>query len=169
MAQSIQEALTVQFEASLAMLKGCIERCPDDQWDATIAKYPFWQVAYHTLCYVDLYLESSNDAWQPRTEADGGGLHPLGVKELENEYPSRRFERDELLGYVAICRQKARDVLLAETDASLAGPSGFDWLKFPRLEAHLYNLRHVMHHVGALSAFMHRIDVGTPWVKSGWK
>ena len=33
-------------------------------WDAPIAKYPFWMVAYHTLCYVDCYLSPDNAAFE---------------------------------------------------------------------------------------------------------
>ncbi|MCA9288472.1 MAG: DinB family protein [Phycisphaerales bacterium] len=166
---AVAAAITSQFEAALAMLEGCIDKCPDDRWDAqppeAVAKYPFWQVAYHTLCFVDCYLSHGLDAFEYRTGP--GGLHPAGEKELSDEYPSRRFERDELTRYIAICREKLREAMAAETTESLAAPSGFSWLPFSRLELHLYNLRHLAHHTGQLTAYLRRFGVETKWVKDG--
>jgi len=169
-----------QFEAALAMLNVCLVKCPDEHWDGPIAKYPFWQAAYHTLCFVDCYLSPSNEAFaellKQRAATDGPAstLHPLGMAELEEEYPSRRFDRGELLGYVGLCRAKLKAVLGdepgSETARSLDGPSGFGWLPFTRAELHLYNLRHVQHHAGQLGAYLRRagVDVGG-WARSGWK
>lgn len=185
MATSFKPILAAQFEASLRMLHDCIRQCPPEHWDSLIAKYPFWMVAYHTLCFVDLYLSPGEAVWQPRTgEGSGGvgGLHPLGWAELNDEYPSRRFSQAELLGYVEICRRMLGVVLgdndgaaskeasraQPETDESLEGPSGFSRLPFSRAELHLYNIRHIQHHTGQLSAFLRRVGVDTKWARSGW-
>ncbi|MEZ6234119.1 MAG: DinB family protein [Phycisphaerales bacterium] len=166
---AVRGVIASQFEAALAMLEVCIDKCPDDRWDAqppeAVAKYPFWQVAYHTLCFVDCYLSRGQDAFEYRTGA--GGLHPAGERELREEYPSRRFERDELTRYIAICRDKLSDAMAAETPESLAAPSGFSWLPFSRLELHLYNLRHLAHHTGQLTAYLRRFGVETKWVRDG--
>ncbi|MFO0839944.1 MAG: DinB family protein [Phycisphaerae bacterium] len=165
----LRQLVLSQLEASVCMLDECIRKCPAQHWDSPIGKYPFWHVAYHTLCFIDVYLSPSDEAWQPRQGGPGGGLHPLGRVELEEEYPSRRFEQCELLEYSALCRQKARDVLTSETRETLEGPSGFPWLAFSRAEAHVYNIRHIQHHAGQLSAFLRRQGVETHWVKSGWR
>lgn len=151
------------------MLTECLEKCPREHWDAPIARYTFWQVAYHTLCFLDVYLSPSDTAWRPRQDpaAPGGGLHPLGRAELENEYPSREFDRAELLAYASICREKIPTALDAETDASLAGTSGFPRLRFSRAELHLYNLRHVQHHTGQLTAALRRTGIETSWARAG--
>lgn len=172
MTDLFKHTLTGQFEASLAMLTGCIEKCPPEHWDDKIAKYPFWMVAYHTLCFVDVYLSPRDEDWRPIQDAaaPGGGLHPKGRAELDEEYPSRRFERGELLEYTAICRRKLAGAIAAETEATLRGPSGFAHLPFSRAELHLYNIRHVQHHTGQLSAALRRVGVDTGrWVKTGWK
>lgn len=159
-----------QFRAALAMLEQCIEACPDDHWDAPIAKYPFWQVVYHTLCFVDCYLTLSNDAFIRAVEARATqpfNPQPRGMAELEEENPSRRFTRDEMRRYTAMCRQKLDATIASESDATIEGPSGFAWLKFSRAELHLYNMRHVQHHTGQLSASLRRAGVETRWVKMG--
>ena len=154
-----------QFEAALCMFNDCVRKCPDAHWDAPVAKYPFWQVAYHTLCFVDLYLTKDNDSFAFRD------LHPAREKELLDEYPSRRFERQEIERYIQICRDKAAESINAETELTLAGRSGFDWCRFSRAEMHLYNLRHLMHHTGQMGACLRRIDpsLDPMWMGSGWK
>lgn len=160
-----RHAVWSQMDAALLMLEDCVRQCPAEHWDSPIAKYPFWQVAYHTLCFVDLYLARDEREWQPRTGE--GGLHPAGWAELDEEYPSRRFTQEEILGYLALCRRLARESIGRESAESLAGPSGFARRKISRLEMHIYNLRHVQHHAGQLSASLRRVGVDTRWVSAG--
>jgi hypothetical protein len=76
---------------------------------------------------------------------------------------------------VEICRRKLVETLAAETPESLAAPSGFSRLSFSRGELHLYNLRHIQHHTGALSAYLRRVDASlkdskaVDWVRKGWQ
>jgi hypothetical protein len=160
-----KQSLTSQFEAGLSMLRDCVRQCSDAHWDGPIAKYPFWQVAYHTLCFVDLYLSPTRELFVFRSD-----LHPNGYDEFMEEYPSRRFERGELLAYAGICREKAVSAIGVETAQSLAGPSGFSWMKVTRAEMHIYNLRHLQHHVGALGAYLRRTEpsIDPQWVDAGW-
>ncbi len=173
MADGLSRILLSQFSASLAMLAECVEQCPDEHWDGkapnVVGKYPFWMVAYHVLCYLDCYLSPSNEAFKAGVRPPPEGFHPAGMAELEEEYPSRRMERDELRRYVAFCLEKLRRTMEGETEATLAGASGFPWIPLSRAEGHLYNLRHLAHHTGQLTAFLARMGVETKWVKAGWK
>lgn len=153
-----------QFEAALAQLTACIRVCPPERWEEVIGKYPFWHVAYHALMFVDCYLAPSNEAFKPRQQ-----FLPAGRAELEEEFPSRRLAQAELLAYALQLRTQIAPAIQRETAPSLAGPSGFGHLPFNRGELHLYNLRHIQHHTGQLSAFLRRCDVSTPWVKTGWR
>jgi hypothetical protein len=69
----VQKILTGQFEASLGMLNDCIQNYPPRHWDGRIAKYPFWHVAYHTLCFVDLYL-SPDEQVLPAARSPASGM-----------------------------------------------------------------------------------------------
>ena len=75
--------LLAQLQAALAMLKECLEKCPPAHWDEKIANYTFGQVAYHTLCFLDLYLSHDDASCKPcqNPRAPGGGLHPTGRAE----------------------------------------------------------------------------------------
>jgi uncharacterized damage-inducible protein DinB len=163
MHNNFARALLGQFEASLAMLDRCVRGCPPEHWDALIAKYPYWLVAYHTLYCTEGYLAPTEHDWQPHPR-----FHPGGRSDIDDEYPSRRFTQCVLRAYAQHVLALARSALSAETDSSLAGPSGFSRLTFSRAELHLYNLRHVQHHTGQLGAFLHRNRVSAPWVKTGW-
>ena len=142
MLDHVRKILTGQFEAALCMLNECIQKCPHDHWDGKIARYAFWPVAYHTLCFVDLYLSPNEASFQFRD------VHPHGWSEFNDEFPSRRFDRRELTACLAICRQKATETLACETRESLESASGFHWLPFSRGELHLDNIRHIQHHTG---------------------
>lgn len=162
-----------QFEATLAMLAECIAACPDAHWDGSppdvVGTLPFWEVAYHTLCFADCYMSPSNEAFQAEIAGRREGFHPRGMEELSEEHPSRRMEREELRRYVVFCRERAARALGGETAESLAGPSGFSWVPMTRAEMHLYNLRHVAHHTGQLTAYLRRVGKQTRWCKVGWR
>ena len=164
----VKQILTGQFEASLAMLNACIAACPEEHWEGKIANGSFRWVAYHTLFFVDLYLSPSEEAFQLRD------LHHRGGDE-RGEDASLGLSKQETLSYVPVCRQKMHRAIAAETVQSLAGPSGFSYRKFSRAELHIYNIRHIQHHTGQLSAYLRRVDpahIGQrslPWIGSGWR
>jgi hypothetical protein len=157
--------LTAQFEAALCMLNDCICRCPLAHWEGKIANDTFRQVVYHTLFFVDLYLSPGEEAFTLRD------LHVRGGDERSSNEPSKGLTKDETLSYVAICRTKALETLVAESTESLQHPSGFSSMPFSRGELHLSSLRHVQHHTGQLSAYLRRIveDGERWWVKTGWR
>ncbi|MGE0479188.1 MAG: DinB family protein [Phycisphaerae bacterium] len=161
-----------QFEAALATLNLCIERCPEPAWAARVANYTFSQAAFHTLFYADYYL-------QPTSDQDGFRAQPYhrehadffrDYEEFEDRPPRHHYDRAAVRRYVEHVRQKAALVIAAETAESFAGRSGFEWLAFSRLEAHVYNTRHVQHHAAQLILRL-RLDFQAemPWVKSGWR
>ena len=164
----VRSVLAAQFEAGLCMLHQCVEQCQPQFWEGQIASISCRQVAYHTLFFVDLYLSPSAEAFSLRE------LHAKGGDEREPRY-SRGLDQDETLAYVGLCRQKAAQALAAETEQTLAGPSGFSWYPVSRGELHLINIRHIQHHTGQLDAYLRRCDPlladrsALRWVGSGWR
>lgn len=157
-----------QFEAALAMLKQCVERCPGELWENKVAELTVRQIAYHTLFFVDFYLTASEDAFEMRD------LHYVGGDEREpGNNPG--LDREMTLDFLAICHEKLRTTITSETEETLRGPSGFSWCKFTRAEMHLYNLRHVQHHAGQLSSHLRRLVPDCRgrselrWVSTGWR
>ena len=113
------------MEAALAMLNQCVAACPEEHWEGKIANDSFRFVAYHSLFFADLYLSTSESAFQ-LSELHGRGGDERG------ETASPGLSKEETLAYVPIVRQKLIDTLAAETADSLAGPSGFSWRKHSR-------------------------------------
>ena len=71
--------------------------------------------------------------------------------------------------------QKAIESIALETRETLEGPSGFGRLKFSRGELYLYNIRHLQHHTGQLSAYLRKLSesfqdpTAVRWAFSGWR
>jgi hypothetical protein len=164
----LRQILANQSEASLCMLNQCVAACPPQHWDGKIAYGTFRQIAYHTLFFTDLYLSPNEEAFT---------LRDLNLRGGDERGPtlSAGLPKEETLAYVAICREKVSEALARETPESLRGPSGFSWRKESRGELHVYNIRHVQHHTGQLSAYLRRVDAALadpkalPWVGSGWR
>lgn len=166
-----KQSVLAQFEAALWMLHDCIHKCPDEHWSgatAIIGKYEFWHVVHHTLACTDGYLSSNEESMEYLPE-----FYPAGHRDIDEEYPSRTFSKDEMLTFIAHCLTKLRESIANETEESLRGPSGFSWVEINRAELHLYSLRHVMHHTGMLSAFLRRLDPPKDrqprWGFTGWR
>jgi glutamine synthetase len=159
-----------QFEAALCTLNACVERCPDANWNGRVGSYVFCQVAFHTLFYADYYLGPDDDSFrrQPfhRDNAEFFGNY----EEFQDREPTSLYDRASIGRYVEHCRRKAAEVIAAESEATLTGPSGFERRNFSRAELHVYNTRHIQHHAAQLSLRL-RLDanVQIPWVGYGWR
>jgi hypothetical protein len=162
-----RQTLITQYGAALKMLEDCIEKCQADHWTESVGKFPFWHVAYHVLFCTDMYLSPSIAEFAPppfhREDYNFLGRQPWPpFKEVVADQP---YEKPTLLDYVNICRFKVLESMRKETESSLAGQSGFDWIPFPRAQLHLYNIRHIQHHTGGLGVFLGRMPgKGPAWV-----
>ena len=74
---------------------------------------------------------------------------------------------DRTLAYADFCLDKARRVIASETTETLSAPTGFE-RGFSRAQMHVYNIRHVQHHVGQLSAHARRLDDSIPDAAMDW-
>ncbi len=168
MTNSVNSMLMSQFEAALAMLKQCIQACPPEHYEGKIANDTFRTIAYHTLFWTDYYLSPGEHSFELRELSHRGG-------DDRTMTSSPGLTEGETLSDVEMCRQKLADTLAAETPEILAGPSGVSRFAFSRGELHLYNLRHIQHHTGALSAYLRRVDPSLKdsqalsWVRMGWR
>lgn len=169
MTRSIQTVLVNQYEASLRMLGSCIELYPDQRWREPVVQITYDQVVFHTLFFTDVYLGRT------LAEAKQQDFHRqhaesfANYEEIGGGLQQAHYDKPFLVEYLGHCRDKAKQVLALETEADLNAQPGFEWLKFTRLEAHLYNIRHIQHHTGALSILVHgETKASIPWAGSGW-
>jgi hypothetical protein len=146
-AMSVQECLKSQYHASLAMLRGAIDACPQELWTDASYVNQFWQVAYHTVFYADFYLEPSEATFVPwEHHRPDYNRFPSGpdAADLLSAYSI-----DEVKAYCARCDAKVDS---AVDGLDLSSPdSGFPWYKMSKLEHQFVNLRHIQHHTGQLA------------------
>lgn len=169
MLELVRSSIGSQLSAALAMLGDAIERCPDDLWAERVGERAFWEVAFHVAYYTDLYLTPPETPWPepppwawPHAAGLGRTMEPP-FRPLTPEETGPELPRWEVAAYVRSLTDKLRDSLSRETEASLAGPSGFFWLGMARAGVYLYNLRHVQHHAGQLCAVLRREGVSVEW------
>ena len=72
------------------------------------------------------------------------------------------YSQADILEFHEVCR---REIESRVRSVALDLPSGFSWLRFDRLEVHLYNIRHLQHHTGQLIDRLRTAkDIGVAWV-----
>lgn len=164
------QTLLGQYEAALAMLQDAIRSCPAEHWEKKIAKYTARFVAFHALYWADIYLTpQERDFASHEFVVEGRGL-PYGQRLPDGTIPAG-LTQPRAIEYADYCIAKARAVLAAASERDLAGDSGFG-RPFSRAEMHIYNIRHIQHHTGALSAHIRRLTPDFPeedmdWIDSG--
>ena len=161
----LKRALAGQFRAGLAMLRECVERCPDDLWQGVVDKPPrtFWRIAYHAAFYTDLYLCQSYEeytAWERHVDhavmtyaEEGEALPPEGTL----------YRQSDVLEYVDLLSDRM-DGIIGALDLESA-ESGFAWYpNFPKLDHVLLTLRHLGIHVGQLQELLFARGIEPDWV-----
>lgn len=154
----IRAALCAQYHASLQMLRGAVDACPEPLWTAAVQP-PFWRIVYHTLFYTHLYLMPNFEAFTPWEQ------HRDDLADLDpGEGEPVAYSKAELRDYLAFC-ERLVDEQVATLD--LAAPTcGFWWYDpMPKLDHQLNNIRHVQHHTAVLSDRLHAAaGQGVEWI-----
>lgn len=142
---------------------------PDSFWDDRSEGTPFWQLAYHTLYYVDLYFSDSTESFTPPpfhvANANlQAGHYPWFDPPLTLGHPDVTFSKEQVAGYLLRCWGKAETSINTLTPERAAAKCGFFWYDLTVAELVILNLRHLAHHTGQLAAAVRRrADVGVDW------
>jgi hypothetical protein len=147
-----------QFEKAINRLEEGIRECPDTLWESMLwADEPdqwvaagfskFWYLAYHTLFWLDLYLTGAEEGFMPPEPFDL-------VEMVDDEVLPRTYRRDEVLGYLQLCRQRCRETILNLTSEQSSRLCSFPWGQVTFGELLVYNLRHVEEHASYFSLFL---------------
>jgi uncharacterized damage-inducible protein DinB len=162
-------ALWQQFGAAIDMLENALLACPDTLWqghlwiDSEGPEYgAFWDITYHTLCWLDLYLTGcSVEEFTP----------PAPFKKRSDDaFPEQPYTKDELHGYLLRLRKKCQITIAELSDEKAHQPFTFPWpggMSVSYFELLLYTMRHVQEHAAQLSLFLgqHGIpDEALDWV-----
>ncbi len=168
----MRTALKEQHHAGLAMLRECVEECPDDLWTAGTHPRQFWRIAFHAAFFTHLYLGQNESAFASppsdlavarreegkRLWTDPGDLEPYEMPEEIVPYSQQDIE--EYIGFV--------DTLVDTTVDALdlySSETGFVWYKnMSKLSHEMMNLRHLQGHVGQLSELLMAVGIDIDWV-----
>lgn len=170
MLETMKSLLVGQYHASLWMLHRCLEQCPEEAWNAPVAKLQFNQAAFHVLFFTDYYLCAAPADLKAQSfhsqHADDFGDY----EEMEPRQQQQTYDRDFLRSYLDHCRSRASEVVSAESEEALSAPCGFLPKTFSRGELHVYNIRHIQHHAAQLILRLRlSFDDDIPWLGTGWK
>jgi len=158
----LREILWRQCGAAIDMLENAIAACPDEVWaapDGPAKAGDCWYLAYHTLFWLDLYLDGAAEGFAPPA--------PFGLEELDpaGRLPERAYTQDQLLAYLAHGREKCRAAVAGLTDQSARRPCVFRWGEVAYVELLLYTMRHVQHHAAQMNRLLREATGSAPhWV-----
>lgn len=153
------EILWRQFGAAIDMFGDTLRDCPDELWEMRLwddqpdqwvaaGFSTFWYVSYHTIFWLDLYLSGEGEEQFTPPE-------PFDVVEMDPaEVLPRMYTRDELLTYLAHCRQACQEVISTLTSERAYRLCRYPWGEVPYVELQLYNMRHVQEHGAQLRMFL---------------
>ena len=156
-----------QFGAAIDMLDHAVLACPDELWRIRLwrdgsheAEFSeFWNVVYHALFWLDLYLSGSVEGFAPPG--------PFGLEELDpaGVLPERPYAKDELKAYLDHGRQKCRAIMEGPMDERSRQVCVFPWGELTFLELLLYNMRHVQEHAAQLNLILvQKVGSAPGWV-----
>jgi hypothetical protein len=156
------DAISEHYGAAIAMLKKNLKSCPSEVWDDRTSGPPFWHVAYHVMWYLDWYLSDSKKARE--SFKSKFGKEPS--QDLNKE-PEITLTQAQLLEYLSDIKEKAKNRFENLTTDELLQSSVFEWHGNSVLSSLIYNLRHLMLHIGALNLRLHSKGVKLEnWVSS---
>ena len=144
MEPNLKSSLWHQFGAAIDMLERALVACPDELWHYRSQEQEYWYMGYHCLFFLDLYLSGTVEGFTPP--------EPFDLKELDPEgsLPEHKPNKEELLGYVAHCREKCHTTIESLTDEKAEQACKFPWGEVSFLELLFDNMRHVQSHASEL-------------------
>lgn len=170
MIETTKQLLISQYEAALSTLSLCAKSCPDEHWQRPVVRYPFSQVVYHTLFFLDYYLGPNEDSFRQQPFHLENAEWFADYEQIQDREPTSTYERADIAKYFAHGRAKVSKTIDQETETSLAGPCNFARRDFSRAELHVYNIRHVQHHAAQLILKLRADEeIDIPWVGEGWR
>jgi hypothetical protein len=147
-----------QFSIAIDRLGDALRDCPDELWEKRLWEdepgqwvaagfAAFWYQGYHALFWLDLYLTGAEEGFLPPA--------PFDLVEMQaGETLPRVYRREELLDYLAICRQRCQATIAALTDVEAYRLCKFPWGEVTFAELLLYTMRHVQEHAAQLHMFL---------------
>lgn len=162
----MKKEIVSQYRAALKMLMETIIKCPEETWEDEKNDNACWRLVYHALYYTDLYLAQSPDRhvpWRKHQE----NYNYLGRVTRDNQpiIIEESYSKSDMQEYAEMIFKKCENSV---NETIMQDKSGFRWLRMNKLEVHLYNMRHLQHHIGQLIEQLHQVGIrGIKWESLG--
>ncbi len=180
------EACERQYRHTFTMLRQAVELCPEELWaEREEGEPPVWQQVYHTLIITDGYAgESFGDfpteavsVLEPREPEPGEPPWRPLVERVEalmhaDHVPAAVVTRERMLEYLGRVEERCHEALARDAGLDPADPATnpFPWTGSTAFDKHIYNLRHLHHHLGRVNGLLRRrAGVGNPWVAESFE
>ena len=164
--------LESQMLASLYMLKDCIDRCPDNEWNESQRDYPFSEVVFHALFDCDYSLSENNAVFREQQ------FHRI-EREIFGDYeelkdsgsrPQRLYERAFVNRYYEHCSKKIVTIFAGSTYGDLIKPNSDIYKNMTKMERYINAIRHIQHHSAQLGLRLQfSTDKEMEWISRGHK
>ena len=157
------KTLEQQYLAAFTMLLRVVETCPDGIWTDKSFRHQTWHIAYHALFYADLYSCVNHSSFKPRC-IHVDGCHSLDFKTSRGEILVNvsGYEKRDIVAYA----HGLIDCISGRiVKTKLDDDSGFPWIEMNKLGLHIYNIRHIQHHMAQLNERVTQSNgIGVGWV-----
>ena len=160
--------LKSQYHASLEMLHEALERCTDDLWLDPSAGNACWQIAYHALFYVHMYLQPDLKSFQPWAEHQKNVQYQNGFPGAPNpksDLPPipEPYSKTQVMAFWRICKNMVDQAI--DSFDLLEPESGFPWYTCTKLEHQIISIRHLQHHTAQLGDRLRAVSgTGLNWL-----
>jgi len=166
----LKRGIASQMLAGLTMLKDCIDRCPEKEWDEKQNDYPFSQILFHVLFDCDFNLSDSEQEFR------GQGFHKnypevfADYQELMDLTKQHPFDRRFINSYYDFCMTKIKNSMRELNDGDLTVPNTDIYKNMTKLERYVNAIRHIQHHTAQLGLRLQFITgVEMEWISRGYE
>ncbi|MFX1262198.1 MAG: hypothetical protein ACFFAZ_08935 [Promethearchaeota archaeon] len=160
------EWVNSQLGAAIEMLANAMKYASDEVWDNPSDERRFWNIAYHTIYFLDVYL---SDFDPEITNVEGQYEVPAYLEKWGeafdfDEVHEPAISKEVLQRFFEETRSKLRSRFAEGIIENQVEEKATSWLEMSKGSVLLYNMRHIMQHVGHLNDILREHGLPT----SGW-
>ena len=147
----IRDALVQQYGAAFKTLSNIISKCPNSLWEDESKGPSYYKIIYHILYFADLYLSRTKEersAFKPRFEFAED--FSISKENFGSAYWKKSLSKEECNLYLSEIRSKTQVFFQQVSIKELISEPIFEWHGSSLLGSLIYNIRHVMLHLGSL-------------------
>ena len=132
------------------MLKNCIDRCPNNEWNKKHNDYPFSQVVFHTLFDCDYNLCDNEKEFKEQLFHINNTTIFDDYEELEDKKTIKVYGKIFINEYYEHCKKKTEAKIQNKTLENMLEPKSDVWKNMTKIERYLNSIRHIQHHAAQL-------------------